>query len=287
MILFSKTRHLLHFLKTNKMPGLVPTMGNLHSGHLSLVEKSLQENKTTVVSIFVNPKQFSPGEGYLHYPRTLEEDLEKLKKLDNEYNGLLAVYAPEHYREVFPESFSTIICIPSLSKKLCGRVRTGHFDGVATVVCRLFSLIGPGRAYFGAKDYQQSLIIKQMARDLNFDILLKVLPTIRDDDGLALSSRNLYLNNQEKKQALILPCTLHHLKKITEETTTAKGLVLARDYIKETLAKGNWDYLGIYHHETLEEIKEDYLPNKYLLAGALYIKNTRLIDNFLIGKNDI
>ena len=278
MVLFNKTKDLYRFLKDCPRPGFVPTMGNLHQGHLSLIEKSLQENKITVVSIFINPKQFSQGEDFHKYPKTLEDDLEKLKKTENKIGGTIVTYAPETDQEVFPKGFLTVISVSSLSQKLCGKTRKGHFDGVATVVCRLFSLINPQKAYFGMKDYQQYLIIKQMVKDLNFDIKLTALPIIRNEHGLALSSRNSYLNNQEKKQALLLPNTLNYLRKLTCNTS----ITSAREYIKNSTLNTHWDYLGIYDLQNLEELKGDYLPPQYLLAGALYVGKARLIDNLIV-----
>lgn len=266
-----------------KTTGFVPTMGNLHLGHLSLIEKSLLENDETVVSIFVNPKQFGPREDFHKYPRTLEEDLEKIKELQQR----VVVYAPCTVEEVFPRGFSTNISLGSLSKKLCGQFRPGHFDGVATVVYRLFSLVLPTVAYFGEKDFQQCLIIKKMISDLRLPVSLVTLPIVRDEDGLPLSSRNQYLSFQGRKQALLLPRALNNLKELFEKYPYSQAISLGGEYIKEELKTHPWEYLDLYDAETLDPLvlssPEWPLQRLLLIAGAISIGGTRLIDNQLVS----
>ncbi|MFI5390670.1 MAG: pantoate--beta-alanine ligase, partial [Bacteriovoracales bacterium] len=190
-----------------KSVGFVPTMGNLHKGHLSLAKESLRNNDLTIVSIFVNPKQFCPGEDYEKYPRTLGEDTAQLKELFRSENLMnsekrLAIFAPESIFEIYSPGFSTVISLPMLSNKLCGLNRPGHFDGVSTVVFSLFSLVRPHKAYFGQKDYQQYLIIKKMIEDLRLNIQIVPMPIKRDNDDLAYSSRNQYLSKEERIEAL-------------------------------------------------------------------------------------
>ena len=252
-----------------KSIGFVPTMGNLHQGHLSLIEKSLQENEQTIVSIFINPLQFGANEDFDRYPRTLEKDLETLKALSS--NQKLTVFAPHQF---YLPRFATAIEVKStLTKKLCGASRPHHFSGVTTVVYLLFSLIRPSQAYFGQKDYQQFKIIEKMTTDLSLPVQLKVLPTVRDSNGLALSSRNQYLTPQEYDKALILNKTL---KKI------ASGLI-AGDNWHPLLSQHSWDYMEALNAENLENVTPH--TKKILIAGALRIGNIRLIDNIIVNKD--
>ena len=188
--------------RRGKTIGLVPTMGALHEGHLSLVRQARKENQIVVVSIFVNPLQFGPREDFRHYPRNLKKDSALLAKEKVDF-----IFAPSA-KSLYPADSQTLVEVTALSNRLCGKFRPGHFRGVATVVAKLFNLARPHRAYFGAKDYQQAIIIKQLVRDLDFDIDVRVLPTIRDLDGLALSSRNVYLSSEERNRALSIPHAL-------------------------------------------------------------------------------
>ena len=253
----------------NKSIGFVPTMGNLHRGHLSLVKKSLQENKQTVVSIFVNPLQFGANEDFDHYPRTLEKDLESLKSLSSDQS--LLVFAPHTF---YSQNFATVIKVNSpLTEKLCGRSRPRHFAGVTTVVYLLFSLIHPSRAYFGQKDYQQFKVIEKMAIDLNLPVQLEMLPIVRDAKGLALSSRNQYLSKQEYEKAL-------NLNKSLKFIATA----LKTDVHWQSLTTQHpWDYLEVLDAKNLEPISPR--TKQILIAGALKIGNIRLIDNIIINKD--
>ena len=250
--------------------GFVPTMGNLHRGHLSLVEKSLKENEQTVVSIFVNPLQFSANEDFNTYPRTLEKDLETLKSFFP-YKSLI-VFAPQQF---YPKNFSTIIKVENtLVDKLCGKSRPHHFAGVTTVVYLLFSFVCPSKAYFGQKDYQQFKIIEKMTHDLNFPILLEMMPIVRDACGLALSSRNQNLSPKQYNEALTLNKTL---KKIAS-TLSAKT---EPDWHSPPSGR-SWDYLNILDATNLETISPQ--TKQILIAGALRVGGIRLIDNIIINK---
>lgn len=255
-----------------KSIGFVPTMGALHEGHLSLIRRAKQENDVTVVSIFVNPTQFAPGEDYERYPRDLEGDKEKLEKLEIDY-----LFYPDVV-SLYPEGYSTYVIVDNLSEKLCGRFRPGHFRGVATVVCKLFNIVRPSKAYFGQKDYQQSIIIEKMVNDLNFDIEIIVCPTVREEDGLAMSSRNMYLNEEERKSATVIYKALKEGEKLLKEGQNPQKVTLKMQEIlkNEKLVK-EIQYAGVFDPLTLEEIKEN--QQRYLLAIAIKIGDTRLIDN--------
>ncbi|MCX5702137.1 MAG: pantoate--beta-alanine ligase, partial [Candidatus Omnitrophica bacterium] len=190
---FSKSIHAKHLTI-----GFVPTMGALHEGHLSLIRKALRDNDKVVVSIFVNPIQFGPKEDYRHYPRNLQLDSGLCKKL-----GVGVIFYPS-VKDMYPEGHKTYVSVSGFEDVLCGKSRPGHFKGVATVVIKLFSIIGADSAYFGQKDYQQAVIIKKMVSDLNVQVRINIMPIVREVDGLALSSRNVYLNEDERKDAVVL-----------------------------------------------------------------------------------
>jgi pantoate--beta-alanine ligase len=260
--------------------GIVPTMGNLHKGHLSLVQNSLQANNHTFVSIFVNPKQFGENEDLVNYPRTFQEDIQKLKQLDNEdgNENSIIVFAPKNEEEIFPISHQTSIEVNGMTDKLCGKSRPGHFRGVTTVVYQLFMLVKPTNAYFGKKDYQQYLVIKQMTEDLLMQINIHALPIIREESGLALSSRNQFLNSEQKKKSLTLFKTLSKLKR-----DFLQNKELPQIEISNIKKSSDWDYLEVLDANTLNEV--DDKTNKYILAGAYKIGNTRLIDNIVFQAN--
>jgi pantoate--beta-alanine ligase len=188
--------------------GFVPTMGALHDGHLSLVKKSMEDNDITIVSIFVNPTQFGPEEDFDQYPRDLEGDIKKLSSYD-----LDCIFLPDN-QDIYPDGFSTSINVGVAGDILCGASRPGHFNGVATVVEKLFNIVMPDRAYFGQKDFQQTVVIRNMVRELNLNIDIVVCPIIRENDGLALSSRNVYLSSEERNSALIIYKALQHAEDI-------------------------------------------------------------------------
>lgn len=258
--------------------GLVPTMGNLHQGHLSLLQRSVKENSLSVLTIFVNPKQFGPHEDFDNYPRTLKEDIQSIKELNLTKDVL--IFAPSS-DDMFPPDFKTSIIVEDLSEDLCGRDRPGHFNGVTTVVYRLFSLIKPTRAYFGLKDYQQYLLIKKMTEDLILPVEIIGSQIIRDVDGLALSSRNNLLKEGEKKLALHLSKTLKKIEKII----ISNGLRAAKKMIDDELRSNpSWDYLKVLRADDLK-IPSDEDLSSLIVAGAYKIRKTRLIDNIVI-KND-
>ena len=260
-----------------KTIGFVPTMGALHEGHLSLVRRARQENDTTVISIFVNPLQFGPAEDFHRYPRDIEGDTEKLAK--EAANILFMPDAPL----MFPEGFLTRIEVGKISDKLCGFFRPGHFTGVATVVAKLFHIVKPTRAYFGQKDFQQAIINGKMVRDLNMYVDVVICPTIREKDGLAMSSRNAYLRPEERKSSVVL---YRSLKEAADLLTSG---IINIVYLKEMMHKkileepavSSIDYAGFYDPETLEEIST--IQSDVLLAVAAKIGNTRLIDNILVN----
>lgn len=254
-------------------------MGNLHLGHLSLIERSLKENKKTVVTIFVNPKQFGPKEDYSKYPRTLEEDLEKIESLSEamESEREIIVFAPNNTKEIYPKGFaSEIRVIAPFSQILCAKDRPGHFDGVTTVVYLLLSLIKPSKAYFGLKDYQQFKLIQKMTLDLLWGIEIEGLKIIRDEDGLALSSRNQYLSESERKKALNLPNTLKKLASLVDFSL----LISKRE---ETLSSdSNWIYLEVLNSDDLSPADKE--SKEVILLGAYRVGQTRLIDNLVVKR---
>ncbi len=277
---FTRRQDYDHFRKTleGKTIGLVPTMGNLHKGHLSLIEKSTEDNDVTVVTIFVNPKQFGPNEDFEKYPRTLDDDLGKISTIALLLNAQkeIVVFAPKTNDEIYPAGFSSSISIGELKTKLEGAVRSTHFDGVTTVVYRLFTIAKAHHAYFGQKDFQQCVIIKKMVHDLEIPITIHVMPIIRNAEGLALSSRNQYLSDSERQLALTLPRTLQEVEKLikNKEDTTA--------FVSETLKDSRWDYLEILNPLTLEKASAE--DNEVVIVGAFRCGPTRLLDNILVTK---
>lgn len=265
-----------HLIKGRAI-GFVPTMGALHEGHLSLIRRSRAENDIIAGSIFVNPMQFGPSEDFDEYPRDFGNDIRKMRdeKVD-------ILFVPDR-SVIYPGKFSTYINIGELSEKLCGRFRPGHFIGVATVISKLFNIINPTRAYFGQKDFQQTVTIRKMVKDLNFSIDVVVCPTVREHDGLAMSSRNAYLNEEQRKAA---PAVYKCLAKASDmiksgiiNPAQAKELMLKA--ISEEALITDTDYASTYDPETLDEITE--IHGDVLLAVAVQVGTTRLIDNVLIN----
>lgn len=256
--------------------GLVPTMGALHEGHLSLVTAAKKKADIVVVSIFVNPLQFGENEDLKKYPRRLKDDQNKLKPFDP-----VTIFTPKE-KEFTPAGLVAGIEIDPLSKPLCGKSRPGHFRGVATIVAKLFNIVQPNYAFFGEKDYQQQLIIKKMVKDLSYNIEIATLPTVREYDGLAMSSRNSYLNERERSAAPIVFKALSHAKDIVEKgekDARRINLLVAQLLGREPLVK--IDYIGVVNPETLEELKE--IKGKILIAIAAHIGSVRLIDNLLVN----
>lgn len=258
-----------------KKVGFVPTMGALHEGHLSLVAEARKRSDVVVVSIFVNPIQFGPGEDYLRYPRNLRKDKKLLRDLSVD-----VIFLPEA-SEMFPEGFKTYVEVEGISKKLCGRSRPGHFRGVTTVVNKLLNIICPDIAFFGEKDYQQQLIIKRMTRDLDLPVEIVSLPTVREFDGMAMSSRNAYLTSKERKSATVLYRALSLAKNEIAGGEKDTGRILFR---MRSLVAGEpgvrLDYVAAVDPETLEDVKK--ARGKVLFALAAYLGKARLIDNLLV-----
>ena len=255
--------------------GFIPTMGALHEGHLSLVRQAKEENDKVVVSIFVNPLQFGINEDFTQYPRTFDNDCELLSKEDVDI-----VFNPKA-PEMYPNGFCTSVIMEHLEDRLCGKSRPGHFRGVATIVLKLFNLINPDIAYFGQKDFQQTVVIKRVVADLNLDVNIKVLPTIRDKEGLALSSRNAYLSETEKKDALCLYKAL--IKAQTMANAGAKNTKEVTAEIEKIInncKSAKIDYISIVNPETLEAVSE--VRSGSIAALAVRIGKTRLIDNIIL-----
>ncbi len=263
--------------RKGKVIGFVPTMGALHEGHLSLVRAAKKQTDYVVVSIFVNPTQFGPGEDFRKYPRTFSRDRRLLEK---ERVNLL--FYPST-KTMYTEDFSTYVEETSLSKYLCGKSRPGHFRGVCTVVTKLFNIIQPDVAYFGQKDYQQAQIIKRMVGDLNFPIRIKVMPIVRHKDGLAMSSRNQYLKGKERSNAVILYRALLKGKQMIKDgiknTSFIRREMVA--FIKRAYPSCRIDYVSIVDADTLEDVRT--VRRRVLIALAVYIGSARLIDNMLVS----
>lgn len=258
-----------------KLIGFVPTMGCLHEGHLSLVREARKMSDVLIVSIFVNPKQFGPNEDYERYPRNIAKDTELLQKESVDY-----IFHPT-VEEMYPPGYKTYVEVEHLSQKLCGKSRPNHFRGVSTVVSKLFNIIQPNFAFFGQKDAQQTIIIKRMLKDLNSNIEIITLPIVRESDGLALSSRNVYLNPDERRAATILYKSLMKAKDLfgNGERKAAKISKAITDVLSsEPLAKV--DYVEIVDVENIDPVKT--IEKNALIAIAVYIGSTRLIDNIIV-----
>ena len=257
--------------------GFVPTMGYLHEGHLVLVRRAKAENEVAVASIFVNPTQFGPKEDFARYPRDPERDLDLLKKEETDL-----VFMPSA-GEMYPEGCSTWVDVLKVTERLEGASRPGHFRGVATVVAKLFNIVEPTRAYFGQKDAQQVVVVRKMVADLNMNLEVVVVPTHRDPDGLAMSSRNVYLNPQERQSALVVWKSLNLAQQLWSQGER-KAEILRQQMMdlirKEPLAR--IDYISIANPETLEELTEIKQPA--LVSLSVYVGKTRLIDNITLRK---
>ena len=254
--------------------GLVPTMGYLHEGHASLVKTSVQQCDRTVASVFLNPTQFGPGEDLETYPRDFEHDCALLTEC-----GCDMVFHPE-VSEMYPDGFATFVEVQSeMPRQLCGKTRPIHFRGVCTVVSKLFNIVTPDKAFFGQKDAQQLAVIKRMVRDFNIDIEIVGCPIVREADGLAKSSRNTYLNPEERKAALILS---HSLKKgidvIKTGETNSKKIIAAITEVINTEPLAKIDYVSVVDAVTMQDVEA--IKNDVLVAIAVKIGKTRLIDNF-------
>jgi pantoate--beta-alanine ligase len=277
-----KTLHNMMELRTARrsMPppvGLVPTMGYLHEGHLSLVKQARRDCASVIVSIFVNPTQFGPQEDFEAYPRDIPRDLGLLEEI-----GVDAVWMPE-VDDLYAPDFQTWVIVEDVAKPLEGKMRPGHFKGVTTIVAKLFTAVQPDKAYFGQKDAQQVVVIRRMVKDLNFPIEVEVCPIVRETDGLAMSSRNVYLNPREREAATVLFRGLKRAK--DEHENSSIGAEELRDIMADTINQeplAHMQYVSCANPDTLEELTG---PITWaLLSMAVLIGKTRLIDNILIGK---
>lgn len=258
--------------------GFVPTMGYLHAGHLSLVEMARSRDDIVGVSIFVNPTQFGPNEDLSRYPRDMERDLAMLQKA-----GVDWVFTPSA-DEMYPPGYSTYVEVRDVTARLEGEMRPGHFTGVATVVAKLFNIVQPTRAYFGQKDAQQVAVIRKMVRDLNFPLEVVVGETVREPDGLAMSSRNVYLSPEERQAALVLYRALSEAKELWQ-TGERRGKLL-RDAMSRAIAAEPFarpDYVSVADPLTLQELDDSGNAQEALASLAVRIGKTRLIDNFILG----
>ncbi len=255
--------------------GFVPTMGYLHEGHLSLVRRARAETSSVVVSIFVNPAQFGPGEDLNSYPRDTKRDLALLKK-----EGADVVFIPSQ-AEMYPEGFDSWVEVGKVAERLEGACRPGHFRGVATVVAKLFDIVQPTRAYFGQKDAQQAVVIKKMVADLNINLEIVALPTVREPDGLAMSSRNTRLNPEERKAALVLYQALTLARELyAHGERDAERIRQEMRALIQRQPLASIDYVSVAHAQTLDELDRVELPA--LVSLAVKIGKTRLIDNIVL-----
>ena len=262
--------------KEGKNVGFVPTMGALHLGHVSLIKKSVLQNDITVVSVYVNPIQFGPNEDYEKYPRPIEKDIKVCQ--DNKVNFL---FLPTN-ETLYNKNFSTYIYNNNVSKIMCGITRPTHFQGVCTIVAKLFNIVMPQRAYFGLKDYQQYIIIKQMVEDLNFNIEIIGCPIVREESGIAMSSRNTYLSKEEKVQATGIYKSLCLAKQLFCE---GKEIEDIKQVVEENILKipnSKIDYIEIRNSQNLQEVTD--LDKNIVIAVAVKVGNVRLIDNMVCEK---
>lgn len=259
------------YKKQGKSIGLVPTMGYLHEGHASLIQKCREENDIVVVSVFVNPTQFGPNEDLESYPRDFQRDSQLCESL-----GCDIIFHPEP-KEMYKDPHA-YVSIDTLSDNLCGKTRPIHFKGVCTVVAKLFHIVHPDRAYFGEKDAQQLAIIRKMVEDLDFDITIVGCPIVREADGLAKSSRNVYLNEEERKAALCLYQSIQKGKELIHKDMLASDLICEMKKVIEAQPLARIDYVSVVDALTMQNV--DLIDRNVLIAMAVYIGKTRLIDNF-------
>jgi len=271
-----KVRSLVKIARSKgKKIGLVPTMGALHIGHVSLMEAAVKDCDFVVVSIFVNPTQFGPGEDFEKYPRPLQADLEICKKA-----GVDVVFAPSP-GQMYPAENVTWVNVEKLTEQLCGKSRPVHFRGVTTVCTKLFNIIAPDIAYFGQKDAQQAIVIKRMVADLNMPLQIVICPTVREPNGLAVSSRNQYLTAQQKKDAANIYKSLQTCRKLINDGTIETNQIIAEmQKILRRILSSEIEYVSIVDAETLQSI--DKITGKVLAAVAVKVGPARLIDNILV-----
>lgn len=265
------------YKKEGKVVGFVPTMGYLHEGHLTLVKEAKKICDMVVVSIFVNPLQFGPKEDFAKYPRDFERDSNLLLK-----EGVNYIFYPEK-EEMYQDNYQTYVEVTEVTKNLCGASRPGHFKGVTTVVCKLFNAVMPDFAFFGEKDYQQLITIKRMVKDLNMDIEIIGVPIVREPDGLAMSSRNTYLSEEERKSALCLYKGINLAKELIRNgERDAEKIISSVINLISSTPLTRIDYVKLCHPETLDYIEKGDIKENVLLALAVFVGNTRLIDNSIL-----
>jgi len=279
-------RELSELRKAGKSVGLVPTMGYLHDGHASLLRRAKEENDAAVLSVFINPMQFGPNEDLDRYPRDEQRDLKLAEQC-----GIDLVFMPA-VQEMYPSKPLTSIIISQVTSRLCGASRPGHFDGVGLVVSKLFHLVQPDRAYFGMKDAQQVAVIEQMVNDLDLPVEIIPCPTVREPDGLALSSRNVYLTAQQRQQAVVLSQTLKRAEQWHQEPQMTAGALIAKaaGHIEEA-TEGTIDYVELLTFPALEPLHPD-MPlsegsGRLILALAVKFGTTRLIDNCILDLSEV
>jgi pantoate--beta-alanine ligase len=256
--------------------GLVPTMGNLHAGHISLLKQALEENDVAYLSIFVNPKQFGPNDDFHKYPRTLQNDIDLIQACASQYpSKKVFVYAPVSPEDIFPPNYNLNLAVTEFNAIVEGASRPGHFDGVATVVYRLFDLMKPTKAYFGLKDYQQYLVISQMVKDLALPLKIVGMPIMREESGLAMSSRNQYLSAQQRVEGLAISQAMKKIKQLLDGKKS--NLPLAQKEINALILDPKWNYLLMLDAETLSDKLTS--SKKITLLGVYQLGTTRLLDN--------
>lgn len=279
MLITNRIEEVRSFIKEKKKEGLtvgfVPTMGYLHEGHSSLLKESINNNDITILSIYVNPTQFGPNEDLSSYPRDLDKDCQIALN-----EGVDLVFTPSD-DSLYPDNYKTYVYVEGLTNTLCGRSRPTHFKGVTTIVSKLFNIVAPDNAYFGQKDAQQYFVLKRMATDMNMDINLKSCPIIREKDGLAKSSRNVYLTENERQQATILNKSLDEAVQGIKEGERITGEIIKG--IRSTINSQNLadiDYVEIVDTQTMQQI--NVIKDQVLIAIAVKFGNTRLIDNRIL-----
>jgi len=261
--------------REGKTIGLVPTMGALHSGHLSLVKAANKQTDFVVVSIFVNPSQFGQGEDFENYPRDLKADAKACERA-----GVDVIFAPT-VQQMYPRENLTWVNVENLTETLCGRSRPGHFRGVTTICAKLFNIVMPDTAFFGQKDAQQAIVIKRMVDDLNMPLEIVVCPTVREENSLAISSRNIYLTETEKKDSTVLYEALQKCREMIQKgVTNSRALITEMRSMIEQVPSAKIDYISIVDAETLQEVAR--AEGKILIALAVHIGRARLIDNILM-----
>ncbi len=263
--------------KEGKTIGFVPTMGYLHEGHLSLARAAKKHTDIVVMSIFVNPAQFGANEDFEGYPRDLNHDEELARAA-----GVDVIFYPS-VKDMYPAGYATYVNVEGLTDLLCGRSRPGHFKGVTTIVAKLFGIVKPNVAYFGLKDAQQAIVIKKMAEDLNMDVEIKIMPIVREKDGLAMSSRNSYLSEAERKDAVVLYQSLKKAESLIEEGERRADNIIKtmEEMICSKGPSAKIDYISVVNNKTLKDV--NVISGDVLIAVAVFIGKTRLIDNIVIN----